>query len=534
MSSNDMAKINTPRHPLKMFKIFTLLFIIFLVSIRYLSSESIALNWDAPIIIEGSYLVFLNQIPNVDFSTPIGPVIFLIGGLGMKLSTPTIIGLNIGFIIFSVLVLIGTLLLLKSFFSERLFLFLAIFLASLLFTPRMLSGRTLDYAYTGIYNLYGYVLFFIATLYLYCDFRYKKSNNQEFIKNSVYKGMAIGSLVIFLLFLKNIFSIGVFTLGCSWVIFEANKKRYIQGAVLGGILMLIGFTLYYHFNLYPFFRDQLFVIQARLEESPFTRKDFLEVYWQKTFLDNLFIVFASLLTYLYILKNRLRIIFIALIYLLFGYLFCASIMQFPEHILSSFFAFFVVFFVSQPLAEDGTKSWLMMTRPKLASFVRFLLLLISCLFILKLIAINVAGLISDTPRLVRKGFPTYDVSESRKITAKILPDIFIKNFSPTNEVIVVGENNLFPYQSLSKPTPGGLLYWHHQVTFTEKLANSSDFFRPDNIFISNNLIYLSTKNHADSVAAFMRIYGDYIMSNYYLADYSEGQIVYKRNSRALE
>ena len=513
-----------------MFKEFTYIFIIFLVAMRYLASEDIALNWDAPIFIEGSYLVFLNQIPNIDFSTPIGPLIFLIGGIGMKLSTPTIIGLNIGLMTFSAILLIGALLLLKNFLSERLFLFLAIFLASLLFTPRMLSGRTLDYAYTGVYNIYGYVLFFIATLLLFCNPREQKVlHHNGLAQNPTSTGIAIGCLVVLSLFLKNIFSIGVFALGCSWIIFEANKIRYLKGLVIGGLLILALFAFYYQFNFYPFIRDQLFVVQARLEESPFTRKDFLEVFWQKTWLDNLFILMTSIVACLYVLKNRARLIAITLIYLLFGYLFCASIMQFPEHILSSFFAFIVIFYVSQPPAEDGSKSWLMITRPKLASFIRFLLLLLSYLVILKFLVINVAGLISDTPRLIKKGLPTYDLTESRKMTAAILPDIFVKNFNSTDEAIVVGENNMLPYQFFVVPKAGGLLYWHHQVTFTEKLAKSSDFFQPENIFKSNKLIYLSMKNHADSVSAFMGIYGDYINNNYYLADFSEDIKVYKRN-----
>jgi hypothetical protein len=108
---------------MKLFRWSTFAFIVFLLCLRYLVSEDISLNWDAPIFIQGSYLVYLNQIPNVDFSTPLGPVMFLIGGLGMKLTTPTIIGMNVGMIIFSTIVLIATFFYSKIFYRKGLIYF---------------------------------------------------------------------------------------------------------------------------------------------------------------------------------------------------------------------------------------------------------------------------------------------------------------------------------------------------------------------------------------------------------------------------
>jgi hypothetical protein len=46
--------------------------------------------------------------------------------------------------------------------TPTLILLLSIFLATFLFSPRMLSMKTLDYGYTGIYNLYGYAIFLWA------------------------------------------------------------------------------------------------------------------------------------------------------------------------------------------------------------------------------------------------------------------------------------------------------------------------------------------------------------------------------------
>jgi len=345
-------------------------------------------------------------------------------------------------------------------------------------------------------------------------------------QNSIGKGFVIGLLVIFLLFLKNSFSLGVLILGGSWFFFETDKKRYLQGFVIGGLLMFTVFASYYQFNLYPFIRDQLFVTQARLEGSHFSDSYFLGLFREKTFIDNLYIILAAIFTCFYISKFKIRLIFLSVLYLMFGYLFSATIMQYPEHILSSFFGFIMIFYISKlsPQSNNVTVG----IKSKIARFFRFGMLTLSFLIVLKLIIINVIGMISETPRLLGKSPPTFDLKESRKISQKILPEIFVRNFKPSDELILVGENNLLPYQSLSIPKSGGLLYWHDQVTFSERLSRSSVFFRPENIFRSNSLIILSSVHHADSVAAFMSAYGDYIRQNYYLVDFSDKVQVYRR------
>lgn len=63
-----------------------------------LGSYSIQPNWDNAILIDGSYRVFQGRRPHHDFSTPIGPLYFVIGAAGMWLSTPTIAGIFLGII----------------------------------------------------------------------------------------------------------------------------------------------------------------------------------------------------------------------------------------------------------------------------------------------------------------------------------------------------------------------------------------------------------------------------------------------------
>ena len=63
---------------------------------RLLIAGSIPMTWGSAIIMDGSYRVLNGQIPHVDLSSPIGPFIFIVGAIGMFISTPSVMGLNLG------------------------------------------------------------------------------------------------------------------------------------------------------------------------------------------------------------------------------------------------------------------------------------------------------------------------------------------------------------------------------------------------------------------------------------------------------
>lgn len=249
---------------------------------RVLVSEDLAINWDAPILINGAYRVFSGQIPHVDFSTPIGPIIFMASSFGMWLTTPSLLGMNLGLILFSIALLILCILSMRKHLTPNLTLLLAIFLAAFLFSPRMLSMRTLDYGYTGINNLYGYAIFFMGALATFGDINVDTKKPWD----SLIKGVYLGALIAILVFLKNSFGLGLLVLSAAYFFVTRQMRSFGLGVLLGLLFVTGIFIWYFQGDIYPFIRDQYFVIQARLDEHPFSRSDFVDVFIRKTYIDN--------------------------------------------------------------------------------------------------------------------------------------------------------------------------------------------------------------------------------------------------------
>ena len=502
----------------RVYRPFSILIILGLICLRFLVSDDLIINWDAPILIDGSYRVLNGQIPHLDFSTPIGPIIFIVGSFGMSIGSASLLGLNLGFIVFSIFLLIFSVLALRKSLSPNLLTSFAVFLSTLLFTPRMLSARTLDYGYTGIYNLYGYATFFIAVMITFGDLQ---SNHRRSIAIFM-KGFWIGALIVVLLFLKNIFGFGLMFMACIYFSLLTNRKPFVVGVFLGLLLLGMIFVGYFHADLIPVFRDQYFVMESRLEEHPFSRKDFVDVFLRKTLLDNLYIFILFFLGPIAMPKLGKLTRILALSFMVLGYIFCASIMQWPEHILSSFLAFLMVCYLIQ-YQKLVDHEW-RLGHSNLA----LLLMGLSIILIIKFMVINMIGLISDAPRLLAKAPPTFAIKDSRKITASAIEPIVIRNYLKNDHAIFVGQNNLMSYQLLSLPTKNDLLYWQNQVTFTPNLASKNTFFLPENIFNGITLIVLNKKTHGDTVEAFQSIYKDYIGANFELVDSNENISIYRR------
>lgn len=208
--------------------------ILLLVILRFLISEKIPLNWDAQFLIDGAYRVFLNQKPHVDFSTPLGPIVFLVGAIGMIITTPTIAGVNVGFILFGIFVLIVGYLALRQILKPQLMAVFLVLLASMVFTPRILSYPTGNYGYTGIYNAYGYSILCVLALLLFTDLRSDVNSRNINLKHSYYRGVWAAGLLVLLFFLKVTYGLAAIFLITVWFFHEKNKKRFFLGATLGG------------------------------------------------------------------------------------------------------------------------------------------------------------------------------------------------------------------------------------------------------------------------------------------------------------
>ena len=505
--------------------------------LRILISGHIPLNWDTPILIEGAYRVFLGQKPHIDFSTPLGPIIYLAGAIGMKITTPTIAGLNIGYVIFDLFLLIISYFALKKFLNLRLMAVFLVLLSSMVFTPRMLSYATNNFGYTGIYNLYGYSIFFILLALLFSNI----SKEDENFNSSFSTGIWTSLLIALLLLLKVTFGCAALFITAVAFCHEKHKIKFLHGCGIGGISLLLALAVWMDFNLLPIFRDLRIVIESRIGHSPFTSVNFIELFFVSTANHHFFILFSLIVGSLTMPQHKKKIISLGLSLALLGYILAATIGQPPEHILSYFYAFCILIFSSftpinnshnKPAKNSTGHSVFERNQLRFATLLlgRVSLLFLSILWISKLVVLNMQGVYSIKGSLIeRKNIPSFTIEDSRKITTPQVSPAMTKWYEDGDNILVVGYNNIYSFHYLTEPVKNNLLYWHDGVTFNRELIKTDPYFHPENIFPNVSLIYLTREHkHHDSVNAFLESYADTLSTNYEIMESSKTWTILRR------
>lgn len=191
---------------------------------RLLIAGSIPMTWGAAIIMDGSYRVLNGQIPHVDFSSPIGPFTFIVGAIGMFISTPSVMGLNLGITLGGLgVVALGYFALKQNLSANQMAAFLLI-LSSMALTPRILGYPAVNYSYDGLYNTFGYSIILIVTMLMFIEGHRSDFN----------KGIWLSIFIILLLMLKISFSFAAIIIVLLGLMLERHKKPLILGLLTGG------------------------------------------------------------------------------------------------------------------------------------------------------------------------------------------------------------------------------------------------------------------------------------------------------------
>jgi hypothetical protein len=503
--------------------IFSIIFSLFFCLLRFLGSDKLGLNWDSPIFIDGAYRVFLGQIPHIDFSSPVGPIVFWAGGAGMYLTSPTLAGMNVGYLIYGAMIVTAGTFFLRNILN-RAFLSAFILVESFfIFSPKMLHHDFL-LGYTGMYNVWGYALLFFLGNFLFCDFR-KNLSRQDLI----IKGVVCSSIFVQMLLIKNSFAFVAFIFLLVWIS-KSNIKYFSQGFIFFSLIGGFALSIYFKFDLYPLIRDQEITILSRLSQHPFSNHDFLSAMIKNVGYDIMFIVFSSALLIYFIPDRRVFIIKMSLAYIFSGYLLCASIMQKPVFVLSNLFGFIVLVWLCHYF-----------------HIFKKLLFFTPILFVSALIFVIRLGYISAFPIFgsmssFLNGSPNFDVVSSRKsLQGQISPflnkniaDIDTTGLPPPGGQLSggfssVGINNLYNYYYLIEPPKNTLLYWHSGVTFTPELVEIMYFYAPVRILKDSEFLYLnSTFHNGKTVHDFLLVYGDYLNENFRLVARDGKESLYRR------
>ncbi len=472
---------------------------------RILISDLIPVNWDGPIFIDGSYRVYLGQIPNKDFSAPLGPLIFLSGGFGMWISTPSILGMNLGLILFvSIIAAIFIFLfwpdLKKKTELIDLIFFLVIFL--LLFSPKILGGKPFSLAYTGYYNNISYAILTGVTYFLYAS-NYCQDAKRNFL---------LGLLVGILLYVKLVFFLAS-VLICYFFIIKYRKNQIINFSL--GLLTSIFILVLMQDGINFFLKDQMLVSYLRMKENPYFSLERLWNFFKHTWIDILIFITILIVS----LKKPKKFFVIGVLLFIFEYFLSMAIMQKPVHITGIIFALVMIKYSESNVQE---KIWNQFKCNFLHIFLIGKFLLNSMLWIPFL--------------LINFSFPTFNVENSKlilkhSISKHIHNWDFVKYIADCEteckEILIVGQNNIFNFYLDLNPAKGRLLYWQKGVTFSKELIDSENFFSKDLILKDVSRIILAKGFHHESSKEFIEIYGKNLRENFSLKIENDEVSVYQ-------
>ena len=475
---------------------------------RLFIAGSIPITWDAAIIIDGSYRVLNGQIPHVDFSSPLGPITFIVGAIGMLISTPSVMGLNLGITLGGLgVVALGYFALKQSLSVNQMAAFLLI-LSSMALTPRTLGYPAGEYAYAGLYNTLGYSIILIVTMLMFTE-GYRSAFN---------KGIWLSLFIILLLMLKISFSFAAIIIVLLGLVLERHQKPLILGLLTGGGVGSLASLLYFSFNMQPFFRDQIFVSEARLRSGAFSSVDFIIKFFETSFYDNLFVVIVTVCAF-WVLPNWKRFALLGTATLLNSIILSSSISQPSEHILANFFALFVLLSMFQwPIQSNQ------------ASYAYIILIFSTFVWTGSLLMKNADGLWDSTKlRSILRTPNSFSIKDSRAQLTPLINEEMLKMYELHKGGITVGVNNIYPFYLGIEPLKGGLLYWQTGTTFDKSFIKKYQYFG-DQLNSSVKLIFLGRRSgHADTVNDFAEAYSDTIFSSYKTVFAKDGDTILIRS-----
>lgn len=486
----------------------------FLVVSRLFLTSNIALGWDGPILVDGAYRVFKGQIPHVDFSAPMGPILFMFGGLGMWLVGPTILGLNLGLIIFGVLTIgLGITLLYKKLSPLNLILF-SLLLGGIALTPRVLAYPSGFLMYVGQYNTFSYAMLLVVISVLYV----------KPCMLDIKEGLILTSLMLFMGLTKSTFGIAALILICL----ACGGKRFYLGCFIAFFLGLSVFLWAIGFDIGPVIRDQIFTITARASSGNAGLETLLKFIKDDYFSLSYLVIFLALTlsTIFCFTKKNVTLLVTCLALDIF---FAVTIMQPPEHVILIFLLF--VFLANhEELKFVNTQRAIKFIETRIGllivKYLSWVTQFISALIILNFTYQNVEAMIKN-PFLSSK-------IEKVAISKYILPEIspmVEKHYLKGDGIITIGKNNIYNFYYSANPVKGVPLYWHKEVTFNKNIIISSPYFDSEKIFKDVDLIYLCTLPGCkeSTVKDFFDSYGQYIESNFHIIDEKVGEILFRRN-----
>ena len=493
LKSNVILKIKKIIN-MRVFIFFSLLFIGFW---RILLGSIGTFNWDYPIFLDGIWRVIQGQIPHVDFSTPIGPLTFLIGYLGSIFTDLSIHSFDYGIVVVYFLTTYFTFYWSKNYMNSLPSILLTLLVGSYLITTRIIGYPFYMFGYTSYYNLIGYVFLYIIAINVIFSKKHQKIN--------IWSGGVSGFLVVLSFFIKITFGLGALVFIIIKLLIDRTNIDWWKGFMLGFGICSFSFLYYFNFNVNLVINDYLILIEASGGENNIIVHliDLLKtsIFAQLTNPHSFilaFIPFISCCLFLYfIYKDTVRregnfdfLIYVAFLTLL-GIALMITVNQPPEFVVGSIVA--VLFF-----------NWLNVKKRFLNKWPLFFTKNLSLLIILIALMNNSLSLLVGTYKIFLMDKSRYSTalndhktlkggffSKNNQITFEFIDGLkMLEPYIKENDKITVLGVNIFSFTLMQNSTSKDLLYWHDGITHSDKTLAKFKKMEGTNIFEETTILMI--------------------------------------------
>ncbi len=476
------------------------IFIIMCWARLFLAERTFNIHWDTSIFLDGAWRVLQGQRPHHDFSSPVGPVTFLVLASGMKIMGVDLQGMGLGVVFCYAVVSLWTVALCHRLFHPIACLVAFIVIGSYVITPHVI-GNALP-GYTSYYNSLGYALFGLLLLDVL-----SRSDKAPFSR-----GFSSACAVLLMLFTKVTFGLaGAAALGCR-LLFYKSSPIYRTGLLMGFSVSSLLMAIYLKFDLLSVFEDMQIVAYSRIRAYEVGRLPirFLELTRPAWMLMGGLYFLRSLLVTPF---NGKRFILNATefaFFMILGLFLMTGIMQAPEPVLTCLVA---LCFACNALSMESFRDRVYLNSGTL--------LLCMCLILPPLKKnyswVNHARRLPLKTDLVilgngfrwdRSWGPVFDRYNDGL-------DLLRRHLSAVDRIMVVDDTNFFS-AALQQPSPTqDLLYWHWGVTFHETALQKWHRFDPARIFGDVSLILIPHQEQQDTtILMFRKMYQEYLDQNF--------------------
>jgi hypothetical protein len=205
---------------------------------------------DTFFLLDNAWRAINGQRVHIDYSSPWGPLTFLVVALGLKLSGYTVDGIGYGSALFGLAVGTWGWTLTRHRLAPTPRLLVSFYLAALSVAPYPLGYGILSTSHAMVYNRYGYALTGLIVLECFAPHRRAPAAGADRLA-----GFSSGAAAGLLLFLKISYFVAAGGIVIGSLCLDGISRRRLRGGIFGFALVATAMLVYLHGDLAAMLRD---------------------------------------------------------------------------------------------------------------------------------------------------------------------------------------------------------------------------------------------------------------------------------------